>query len=153
MRLDTDGENLIKSFEKCRLSPYLDIGGFPTIGWGNRFYENGLSVKIVDPPISQQRANDLFSNISADFAKFVSLNVSPLLVQNQFNACVSLCYNIGKPAFKNSTLLKLINYDNLNVNILPHFLEWNRVNKIPVAGLTQRRKIEAAIYFNQKKKI
>jgi lysozyme len=90
----------------------------------------------------------MFKYIADRFANRVSKLVTSPLNQNQFNALVSLAYNIGITAFINSTLLKKVNVNHNDKSIELEFKKWNKVNKKEVAGLTRRRNYEANIYFS-----
>ncbi|RYF09996.1 MAG: hypothetical protein EOO42_23200, partial [Flavobacteriales bacterium] len=47
--------------------PYLDQVGIPTIGVGCTYYENGTKVKMTDPPITTERAIQLFRNLLKNY--------------------------------------------------------------------------------------
>jgi len=137
--------NLLKSSEGCRLSPYRDSVGVPTIAYGNTFYANGTPVKMTDKSISQTDADSLFLKVSTNFESHLKPLFSVSLNSNQLGACVNLAYNIGISAFKNSTLLKVINTNpNDFGNIENHFLEWKLAGGKPV--LLPRRIKEFDLY-------
>jgi lysozyme len=71
------------------------------------------------------------------------------LTQNQFNSIVSFAFNLGIRALQNSTLLRLLNNNPNDIMIAKEFLKWNKVNKVPVQGLTNRRIKESALYFTK----
>lgn len=142
MTLDNEGiEELILS-EGIRLKPYYDTVGVPTIAVGNTYYENGTKVKITDPAISRDRAMQLFKNTLASFESWVFECLEVPQTANQFNALVSLCYNIGKSAFAKSTLLKRINEGASDAAIKESFLMWNKPPEI-----RGRRNREVNRYF------
>jgi lysozyme len=66
--------------------------------------------------------------------------------QSQFNALVSLCFNIGIAAFKGSTVLRRVNADPNDPDITQAFLMWKNAGNKPV--LLARRKRESALYFS-----
>jgi len=148
MKLNSDGYLLITEFEGYSAKPYLCSAKVPTIGYGNTYYSNGKRVTLLDKEINKQQAFDMFKLIADRFASKVSNLVKTPLNQNQFNACVSLAYNIGMANFMNSTLLKLVNKNHNDILIELEFKKWNKVNKKEVAGLTKRRKYESDIYFS-----
>lgn len=148
--MNSYGIALIKNAENCVLHPYLDSGNKPTIGWGNTFYEDGTRVKMTDKPISQARADKLFDNISQAFYRDVKKLVIVETNENKLSSLSSIAYNIGIHAFKNSSLLKVVN-TNANQEVIDsHFREWNKDNGKIVKGLIARREKEIALY---KKKI
>lgn len=148
MKLNNAGYLLITEFEGYSAKPYLCSAKVPTIGYGNTYYTDGKRVTLLDKEINKQQAFDMFKSIADRFADKVSKLVKTPLNQNQFNACVSLAYNIGMANFMNSTLLKLVNKNHNDILIGLEFKKWNKVNKKVVAGLTRRRNYESDIYFS-----
>jgi lysozyme len=148
MKLNNSGYLIITEFEGFSAKPYLCSAKVPTIGFGNTYYTNGTKVTLLDKPITRVQAFEMFKHIADKFASKVSKLVTSPLNQNQFNALVSLAYNIGIAAFTNSTLLKKVNINHNDKSIELEFLKWNKVNKKEVAGLTRRRNYEADIYFS-----
>jgi lysozyme len=149
MKLNDKGYNLIKEFEGLSLKPYKCSAGISTIGYGNTFYENGTKVKMTDAPITKERAETLFKSLADKFAVKVVPLIKKPITQNQFNALVSFAYNVGVTALSNSTLLKLVNNNPNDANIAKEFLKWNKVNKVPIQGLTNRRIKESSLYFTK----
>jgi lysozyme len=147
-KLNNSGYLLITEFEGYSAKPYLCSAKVPTIGYGNTYYTDGKRVIMLDKEINKQQAFDMFKVIADRFASKVSNLVKTPLNQNQFNACVSLAYNIGMANFMNSTLLKLVNKNHNDILIGLEFKKWNKVNKKVVAGLTRRRNYESDIYFS-----
>ena len=148
MKLDNNGYRLITEFEGLSLKPYLCPAKIPTIGYGNTYLPNGERVTLLTKEITKKEAFEMFKVIADRFAFKVSNLVKTPLNQNQFNACVSLAYNIGMANFMNSTLLKLVNKNHNDILIGLEFKRWNKVNKKEVTGLTKRRSYESDIYFS-----
>lgn len=149
MKLNNNGYMLITEFEGFSSKPYLCPAKIPTIGFGSTYYPDGTRVTLLDKEINKQQAIEMFKTIADKFASKVSKLVNTPLTQNQFNACVSLAYNIGIANFMNSTLLKLVNKNHNDILIGLEFKKWNKVNKKEVIGLTRRRNYEADIYFSK----
>lgn len=148
MKLNNSGYLLITEFEGFSAKPYLCSAKVPTIGYGNTYYPNGTKVTMLDKEITKVQAFEMFKSIADKFASKVSKLVTSPLNQNQFNALVSLAYNIGIAAFTNSTLLKKVNINHNDKSIELEFKKWNKVNKKEVAGLTRRRLYESKVYFS-----
>ncbi|MFT3749306.1 MAG: lysozyme [Agriterribacter sp.] len=144
--LSKNGLAFIGKEEGCILKPYLDSVGVPTIGYGNTYYENGVRVKMSDLPISKDRALSLFLNTLSFYEKTVWSSTRDDINQNQFDALVSLTYNIGVNGFKNSTVLKLVNKNPSDPKITEAFKLWKNAGGKPV--LLQRRIREAILYFS-----
>lgn len=142
MLVSIKGIELLKKFEGCSLKAYQDIKGVWTIGYGH----TGTDIKsglVID----QKNADDLFL---ADIGKFEiivqDLAFDPPLKQNQFDALVCLAYNIGKEAFLNSSLLKLIKENADIESIKKDWLEWDYAGHIPEPALENRRNDEFNLY-------
>lgn len=66
------------------------------------------------------------------------------LTQNQFDAIVSLIYNIGVGNFRKSNLLK--NLKAGNKVIADNFLSWNKAGGKVIQGLINRRQKEWQLF-------
>lgn len=139
--------DLVKKFEGVKLQAYKDVAGIWTIGYGLIRYPNGQKVKQGDK-ITQEQANEYFKQTLQKFAQGVEDSVKVKINNNQFAALVSLAYNIGINAFKDSTLLKLVNKNPNNPDIKNEFMKWVNAGGKPVQGLVNRRSIEANLYFS-----
>jgi len=91
--------DLIKKWEGFRANAYLDPVGIPTIGYGTIRYPNGQPVELGDI-VTEAEAEDLLKLEADDFAELVTKKVTVGLNQNQFDALVSFCYNVGGGAFQ-----------------------------------------------------
>ena len=144
LKVSTAGINLICSFEGLRLNAYDDGGGVWTIGYGTTIYPNGIKVKRGDTyTLVQAKAY-----MTHDLKKFESAVNTAVVVpinQNQFDALVSLTYNIGIKAFKNSTLLKKLNVGDIR-GAAAQFDVWNKDNGRVVQGLVNRRAVERKLF-------
>jgi lysozyme len=145
--VDQAGIDFIAKEEGCILRPYLDSVGVPTIGIGCTYYPGGIRLKMTDPSITREKAYDLFKAVLHHYETAVWSFTRDDINQNQFNALVSICYNIGVNGFRSSTLLKRVNQDPSNPDIREAFLMWSRAgsNKSALLG---RRKREAKLYFS-----
>jgi lysozyme len=147
MKLDDSGYKLIQGFEGLSLVPYLCSAKVATIGWGNIFYPSGIKVTMQDKPISLATASWMFRTIADRFAADVDKMIKANINQNQFNAIVSLAYNIGLAGLAKSSLLKKVNANPSDPTITNSFMIWNKAGGKILNGLTKRRAIEAKLYF------
>ena len=80
----------------------------------------------------------------------VNDNITVPLAQNQYDALVSLAYNIGSGGFKNSTVVKYINNPDFHSSVYSDlesaWRAWNRTQGIVSNGLTRRRQNEWNMY-------
>ena len=97
------GVDLICGFEGKRLTAYDDGVGVWTIGFGTTAYPNGTKVKKGDT-CAEYQAKAYMAHDLKKFESAVNNAVTVPLNQNQFDALVSLAYNIGTNAFSGSTL-------------------------------------------------
>ena len=132
--------DLVKQFEGCQLTPYRDIGGVYTVGYG---HTQGIDANT--PPITQERADDLLMQDLTATGQDILNEVTVPLVDNKFAALVSFVFNIGIGHFATSGALKQLNAGNYALVPL-HMMLWNHVNGVVVDGLTRRRAAECALY-------
>lgn len=145
MKVDAAGVQLISDFEDLRLTAYDDGVGVWTIGWGTTVYPNGQKVKKGDK-ITLEQAKQYKAYDLARFEKAVNDAVKAPLNQNQFNALVSLAYNIGEKAFTNSTLVKRLNEGNYKA-AADQFLVWVNAGGKRMQGLVNRRNKEREVFL------
>lgn len=140
MRLGINGENLIKSFEQCRLLSYKDSGGIWTIGWGHtKGVHEGLTC-------TQDQADAWLVEDLAYALAVIDRNVRVVVTQNQYDALASFEFNTG--GLRGSTLLSLLNAGNAAM-AAEQFLRWDHDGDKQVAGLTTRRKAERALFLRE----
>lgn len=143
MKTSNIGKNLIKSNEELRLNAYMPTpDDVPTIGWGTT-----KGVKMGDE-IDYKTAKAWFDRDLIAFEDCVEESIEPDITQNQFDACVSLAYNIGCKAFKGSTLVRLINGGAKPEISSLQFLRWNKQAGKELKGLTARRKAEMELFLS-----
>jgi lysozyme len=145
MKLGEKGFSIIKKFEGCKLTAYLCSAKVATIGFGSTFYEDGSPVKLGDK-ITQERAEELFQRTLISYVNCVNKLVKSKISQNQFDAMVSLCYNIGCGNFKKSSVLSKTNKNPKDPSITDSFLLWNKAGGKVIKGLTTRRNAEAELF-------
>jgi lysozyme len=147
-KLDIEGVKLLEELEGLKLKAYKCSAGVWTIGIGNTFYEDGTKVKEGDS-ITKIQAYFLFNLISKKFVDSINDNVKVKINQNQFNSLFCFVYNVGISAFKNSTLLRILNVNPNDGNIAKQFLRWNKIAGKESKGLTNRRIKESSLYFTK----
>ncbi len=143
-KVSKNGLDFIGKEEGLVLKPYRCSAKVPTIGYGSTYYEDGTKVKMTDPPITKERAEKLFLDTLKHYEMCIYTSTRDDINQNQFDALVSLCYNIGTHAFKKSTLLKRVNKDPNGNDIEGAFLMWRNAGGKPI--LLGRRQREYKLY-------
>lgn len=141
MKISPAGLDLIKSSEGCKLKAYRCPANVLTIGYGH----TGPDV-FEGQEISQADADTL---LRLDVAKYENAvnKACPKISQPQFDACVSLCYNIGEGAFAKSSVARLHKAGKY-AEAAQAFMLWNKAAKKVSRGLTARRARESALYLS-----
>jgi lysozyme len=147
MKISQQGIDFIKQFEGFRAKPYLCSAKVPTIGYGSTRYADGTPVSLRDPAITEAVASALFKDTLVIYEKAVTKAVKIPLEQYEFDALVSLCYNIGVGNLASSTLVRLLNEDEARIEVAGQFLRWNRANSVVISGLTRRREVERQMFL------
>ena len=142
MTINSEGVNLIKSFEGMELEAYLDAVDVWTIGYGH--------TKTAEPGmvITEAKAEELLREDLAEFEEAVTEAVEVSINFNQFSALVSFCFNLGADSLFQSTLLKLLNQGDFQ-GAADQFPRWNKAGGQELEGLTRRRKAERALFLGQ----
>ena len=149
MELSEKIKKMIKGWEGCRLTAYKCPAGALTIGYGH----TGTDV-TPGKRITQQEADRLFEQDIRKFAQGVApLFAGVSLTGNQFDALVSLSYNIGSLSAKAPTLMRLVKSNPNNPAIRAEFMKHvtARVKGVltPLPGIVSRRGTEADHYFGK----
>lgn len=126
----------ILSHEGFKDEAYIPVvGDVPTIGFGTT---EGVKLGDKTTPVKAlQRA-------AADITKFegaLKQCVTVPLHQYEYDAYISLSYNIGAFAFCSSTLVKLLNEEQY-AEACKQILRWDKFKGQPLKGLTIRRQAE-----------
>jgi lysozyme len=154
MEISEHGKEKIREWEGSRARAYRDAGGKLTIGVGHlltlsevssgKILIQGQAVRYA-PGLSDRQILDLLGQDLAGAVQAVNDGVEVELSQNQFDALVSFCFNVGSTAFKNSTLLRLLNqgaYDEVPAQLR----RWVRCNGEVLQGLVSRREHEIELW-------
>ena len=144
MDISADGIAFIKEFEGLELDAYQDIAGIWTIGYGH------TATACQDMRITEDKADTLLRWDLKLFEKAVNDAVNVELKQYEFDALVSLTFNIGAGAFRRSTALKRLNGGDRH-GAAEAITWWNKATVDgelrEVAGLTRRRRAEALMFL------
>jgi GH24 family phage-related lysozyme (muramidase) len=95
--------------------------------------------------ITQQEADRLFDQDIRRFEVGVENSLARHATQQQFDAMVSLAYNIGINAFRKSTLLQRFNEGDHDA-VITEWKRWNKAGDKVLEGLTRRRQKEIDHY-------
>lgn len=149
LKVDNYGLELLEEFEGKRRQAYRDSVGIPTIGIGFIRYtlgeKAGQKVQMGDVMTDGEIRAELANQIQT-YEKAVRDAVQVELTQSQFNACVSLCYNIGAKAFAGSSVVRELNQRKYQA-ACKAFALWNKAGGRVVQGLVNRRAEEQKEFF------
>lgn len=140
LKTSAQGRKLISQREGNELQAYKDSVGIWTIGVG---HTSAAGSPQVTPglKITAEQSDDILSKDLALFEQGVRDIVKVPLAQREFDALVSLAFNIGLGAFGKSTLVKKLNAVD-KAGAANEFPKWNKAGGRPLAGLTKRREAE-----------
>lgn len=142
MKTSSEGIALIKQFEGCELTSYLCPANVWTIGYGH----TGTDV-VKGMTITQATADMLLRQDLGKFEAAVEKHAGKAH-QNQFDAMVSLCYNIGPGNFAKSSVARL-HKNGQYTGASAAFLLWNKAGGKILQGLVKRRKAEWNLYLGE----
>lgn len=133
MKTSPAGRTFIRLREGCVLHSYRDSVGVWTIGVG---HTGRMSLPLVGPGqvITMVQADGYLQGDLAPVEAAITSAVHVPLTQNEFDACVSLAFNIGTNGFLGSSVLRQLNLRNYRA-AADDFLMWDR----PAVLLGRRR--------------
>lgn len=137
------GLALIKAFEGLRLTAYLCPARVWTIGYGSTGPHVRPGLTITEP-----EAEDLLERDLDRFEDAVD-RAAPDATTWQFDAMVSLAFNIGIGAFGKSSVLRLHKAGEFR-RAAEAFGMWVKADGRTLPGLVRRRAAEAELYRNAK---
>jgi lysozyme len=149
MKTSQRGISFIAKEEGERLTAYNDIAGVPTISVG---VTDGVTAEDVhnQRTITREESQAMFAMALASRESAVERLCTLKPNQNQFDAMVSLVYNIGKSGFAKSSVLKAHNSGDFQ-GAAKAFLLWNKSRVAGelqvIKGLSDRRARESELYL------
>lgn len=152
MRMSDKGLAILKHYEGCELEAYKCPAGIWTIGYGNTFFPDGKPVRQGDK-VTKAEAEAMLPAILRTFEISVHNHMVVPVKQHEFDAMVSLAYNIGIGAFENSTLLRKFKAQAPSSEVAEQFHRWNKGGGKVLNGLVKRRAAEAYLYEHGEVKI
>jgi lysozyme len=140
MKTSAAGRKAITQREGNVLTAYKDSVGIWTIGVGHTSAAGAPKV-VQGLKITAAESDAILSRDLGTFEWAVNDAVTIPLNQNEFDALVSLAFNIGAGAFAKSTLVKRLNAGNRKA-AADQFLVWNKAGGRVLKGLVTRREAE-----------
>lgn len=144
--------SLCKVFEGFYSKPYLCPAGVWTVGYGTTYYESGRRVTQLDPPVTQERAEELLLWELGKVSASAVARMCPELLEDavasnnwsRFNAIVDFTYNLGSGRLQTSTLRKRLRARDWD-GAKQELVKWNRGGGRVLPGLVKRRAAECAL--------
>ena len=154
MQVSQKGIDLITEFEGKRGKAYTCPGGYLTIGIGHMLTDfeqkSGMveiNGRLIDwePGLSDAQVEALLRQDLERFEIAVREAVKVPLNQDQFDALVSFCFNVGAGNLRKSTLLRLLNQGDYAA-VPGQLARWVRAGGKILSGLVRRRAAEAKLW-------
>ena len=145
-KLSKKGEDFIASFEGEILKVYDDGFGYPTLGIGHLLTPEERKLMPLGTTITKEQSREYFRRDVPKYEAAVNKAVSAPLTQNQFDALVSLCFNIGIGAFVKSSAVRHLNAGRY-ADAADAILRFNKAKGKIVPGLDRRRKAERKLFM------
>lgn len=144
------GVDFIKGWEKLALNPYDDSEGYCTVGWGRLIAKkhcadlaNELGFKPFKVGITNAKADAMLKEDIEDVEEKVKRRVQVPMFQQEYDALVSLIFNLG--GFKKCPkLLSKLNTGDYS-GCCDEFAD---ITNGGISGLVKRRKAEMNIFRN-----
>ena len=125
----------IATHEGYRSEAYKDTVGIPTVGFGET-----AGVKMGDKTTPERALVQLLES-TEKHADAIRQCIHVPLYQHEFDAYISLAYNIGTGAFCRSTLVKKLNAKDY-AGACEEIRRWNKAGGKVLPGLVKRRDVE-----------
>lgn len=134
-------------FENCILHSYRDQGGILTIGVGH----TGPDVR-EDQVCTYDQAMEWLAKDIENAENVVNKYAPSGLAQWEFDALVSLAFNIGWGNFQHSTVLAKLNAGDKQ-GAADSFKMWNKAGGQISNGLVKRRAVERSMFLHLNDKL
>lgn len=142
MEMSANGLKALMQREGVRLKAYQDQRGIWTIGVGHTSMAGPPSV-FRGSTLTEQEAEDLFARDVQKYTTGVNDAIKKTPNQNQFDAMVSLCYNIGVGGFTGSSVVHRYNLGDYQ-GAADAFLMWEKPASLVSRRIAERKQFLGA---------
>jgi lysozyme len=129
-----------------RLTAYRDVAGIWTIGYGHTAAA-GNPKPVAGMAITEAQADAILSGDLHSFEIGVLAAIKRPMEQGQFDAMVSLAFNIGIGAFRSSSVVRWFNRGD-PIAAANAFRLWDRAGGKVQSGLARRREAERSQFLS-----
>ena len=143
MKISPAGLSFIKDWEKSNARAEDDGFGYLTIGYGHRVKPG----EQFPAKITKAFALEILARDISWAEQAVDVLIREPLTQNQYDALVSLTFNIGATHFENSSVRTFINAGQFD-KAAGCFRLWNKSKGVIAPGLITRRAQEKDIFLH-----
>jgi lysozyme len=140
------GLKIIVEFEGEILKVYNDGFGYPTAGVGHLLTPAEKRSIPIGTKITREQSRAWLAQDLKEAEDAVNSSIKVPITQNQFDAMVSLAFNIGVAGYKRSSVVRNLNNRKFAA-AADSILAWNKVKGKEVRGLTRRRKAERELFL------
>lgn len=142
---------MLVEFEGEILRVYNDPVGLPTFGVGHLVTAAEKKDYPVGKKITRATSRAFLRRDVERFEDCINSSVKVPITQNQFDALLSLAFNIGETNFKRSSVLRNLNKRQFD-KAADAFTAWNKAKKngklTVLPGLTRRRNAERSVFLS-----
>lgn len=147
MRLSDKGIQFLKQREGEVLHVYKDSRGLWTVGVGHLLTAEDKKLWTLGSKITQDESTKLLRSDLESREQFLTALIKVPVTQNQFDAMLSLLFNIGNKAFAGSTLLKRLNAGDY-AGAADAFMSWTKAGSDKNI-LRPRRELERKLFLTK----
>ena len=146
--MSKEGRIELANYEALANTKYIDSGGVHTIGIGMTVSEIH---DLVQWPwgrfVSTEQCVKDFNGALVKYEYAVNHALKVDVTQNQFDALVSITYNIGRAGMANSTFMRRLNAKADPKDVVAAVQNWKMDNGKEVKGLKIRRAAEGQVFL------
>jgi lysozyme len=150
MEITERGRQFIRDREGFRHDAYQDQAGVWTIGYGHtEGVKPGDTISLADAELLFHKEIEKFENCVIGALEDHGITC---LKPHEFDALVSLTYNIGCAGFRRSTVLRRLGRGDIK-GAADAILMWDKITvggqKFSNYGLARRRRMEKALFLGE----
>jgi len=116
------------------------------------YFGNDNRIDVSTIVLTDEQVDALLKKDIEEFVRGVNAVLEVEVAQCEFDALVSLAFNIGLAGFYRSSVLRKLN-EGIEEDLSKYFALWNKITihgkKVESRGLTRRRHIESMIFHSQ----
>ena len=130
MILSPRGMQVLIDREGCSLTAYQDSVGVWTVGVGHAATSGTPPIPVEGMVITEKQAWQIFEEDTDEFEEVVNECIEQPMETWEFDAFVSICFNIGGSAFRGATFVERFNADESKDRVTEAILFWNQPSEI-----------------------